>query len=147
MQAAFCTHGSMGFMRANAHFRQPFIPVPVTHVALWFIPCWKRCNQHQPSLPAPRASGEEGGSKPWASSSRLSLPGPKAEQCRGCAFISARSQLFVLHRRESEFHHYFFPTVSILYGQKVALMWPIPTTCLPGYCLSRHSQSLSRELK
>lgn len=66
MQAAFCTHGSMGFMRANAHFRQPFIPVPVTHVALWFIPCWKRCNQHQPSLPAPRASGEEGGSKPGA---------------------------------------------------------------------------------
>lgn len=47
---------------------------------------------------------------PWLlqlSSCRISLPGPKPEQWRSPAFISARSQLFALHRREPEFHHNF----------------------------------------
>lgn len=80
--------------------------------------------QSAPALP-PSSPGFRGGRRIQArgcSSSWLSLPGPKAEQCRGPAFISARSQLFALHRGEPELHHRLSPTVSILSGQKVALM-------------------------
>lgn len=70
------------------------------------------------------------------SSCRMSLPGPKPEQCRGPAVISARSQLFAPHRREPEFHHNSFSTVSIL---SLAPLWPQSGTHVthPHYLFAR----------
>lgn len=92
-----------------------------------------------PPSQLPLLQGRKEDPSPWLlqlSSCRISLPGPKPEQWRSPAFISARSQLFALHCREPEFHHNLFSTVLIL---SLASLWPESGTHVthPHYLFAR----------